>query len=265
MASAMRPLPSIFDDERFSRALFAPRKDVTPPTEDEYDCAVEVAGARLHLRAHHLKGADSVTLYFHGNGEVVSDLRFLAMRFMGEAGTALLAVEYRGYGLSSGTPSLRALLDDAAPALQAATFLAKGRPLVVMGRSLGGACAVELAGARVAGVSGYVFESTWADLAAFVRRRGVEPPAFSAEERARFDPLPKLARCEAPALVLHGARDALIAPAEAEQTLAALGSRDKRLERIADAGHNDIQSHDAYWTRLAAFIRRVTRPVPPRS
>lgn len=255
----MTPLPSIFDDERFSRALFAPRKDVTPPTEDEYDCAVEVAGARLHLRAHHLAGAESATLYFHGNGEVVSDLRFAAMRFMGEAGSALLAVEYRGYGLSSGTPSFRALLDDAPAALQAARLLAKGRPLVVMGRSLGGACAVELAGARAAGVRGYVFESTWSDLGAFVRRRGLEPPTFTAEERERFDPLPRLARCEAPALVLHGARDALIAPAEAERTLAALGSADKRLERIADAGHNDIQSHDAYWAALAAFIRRVCR------
>lgn len=255
----MKALPSLFDDERFSRALFAPRKDVTPPTADEADYAVDVAGARLHLRAHHLQGADAVLLYFHGNGEVVSDLRFAAVRCIAEAGAALLAVEYRGYGLSSGAPSFRALLDDARPALDAARFLAAGRPLVVMGRSLGGACAMELAGAGVAGVRAWVFESAWSDLAAFVRRRGLEVPAFSAEERARFDPLPKLARCREPALVLHGEQDALIAVQEAERTLATLGSSDKRLERVAGAGHNDIQSHDAYWSALAAFLRRVSR------
>lgn len=255
----MKALPSLFDEERFSRALFAPRKDVTPPTADEVDYAVNVPGARLHLRAHHLEGAEAALLYFHGNGEVVSDLRFASVRFIAEAGVALLAVEYRGYGLSSGAPSLRALLDDARPALDAATFLAAGRPLMVMGRSLGGACATELAGAGVAGVRAWVFESAWSDLAAFVRRRGLEAPGFSVDERARFDPLPKLARCREPALVLHGEQDALIAVHEAERTFATLGSTDKHLERIAGAGHNDLQSRDAYWTALSAFLRRVAR------
>ncbi len=249
---------SLFDEPSFSRALFAPRASVTAPTDDELDVGLEVPGARLHLRAHHLAGADSVTLYFHGNGEVVSDARFAALRLAAEAGSALLAVEYRGYGASTGAPSLRALLDDAGPALEAARRLAAGRPLVVMGRSLGGACAMELGGAGAPGVSAFVFESAWSDLTGFVRRRGVEPPAFTSEERARFDPLPKLARCRAPALVLHGELDALISVQEAERTFSALGSPDKQLARVPGAGHNDVQSRDAYWAALAGFLRRVT-------
>jgi fermentation-respiration switch protein FrsA (DUF1100 family) len=123
-----------------------------------------------------------------------------------------------------------------------------------MGRSLGSACAADLYGRNLPIIAGVVIESGLADLAGLVRRRGIEPPAqFSDDERATFDPLPKLARGTAPLLVIHGERDTMIAPSEAEATFAAAGAKQKKLVIVPGRGHNDVSGSRTYWDALAAF------------
>jgi fermentation-respiration switch protein FrsA (DUF1100 family) len=100
-------------------------------------------------------------------------------------------------------------------------------------------------------------ESTYSDVAALIRRRGFEPPALSADERAQFDPLVKLPLGTLPLLVLHGERDHLIAAREAETTLATAGGKDKRLVLVPDRGHNDVSLSDIYWRALAEFISQI--------
>ena len=75
-------------------------------------------------------------------------------------------------------------------------------------------------------------------------------------QRRALDALAR--RCHTASLVLHGARDTLIPPSEAELTLDALAAADKELARIPDRGHNDVSTHPAYWAALAAFVARVT-------
>ena len=58
--------------------------------------------------------------------------------------TTLAVVDYRGYGQSTGTPTLRASIGDAIPVLDAALKFVRRRHLVVMGRSLGGALAAAI-------------------------------------------------------------------------------------------------------------------------
>ena len=86
--------------------LFYPRLEepgVTP--EGCVDLELEVAeqvflGARLHL-AEDLSAPN--ILFFHGNGETVRDYDDLGASFR-QRGVSFLAVDYRGYGWSSGTP-----------------------------------------------------------------------------------------------------------------------------------------------------------------
>jgi pimeloyl-ACP methyl ester carboxylesterase len=128
-----------------------------------------------------------------------------------------------------------------------------------MGRSLGGAAALELYARPIEGMAGVIFESTFSDVAALIRRRGLEPPrAFSADEHAMFDPKAKLPLGRLPLLVLHGERDTLIVPAEARVTIDMAGSADKQLVTIPNRGHNDVSLADAYWEALSGFVRRVT-------
>jgi alpha-beta hydrolase superfamily lysophospholipase len=246
---------SLFDTAAFNRSLFFPRPDVTRCPAGARDLRVDVApGVSLHLRLHPARNARAVVLLFHGNGEVVASYDALA-RDYARLGAALAVVDFRGYGASGGAPTLRACLADAHAALAAARAHAGGLPVVVMGRSLGSACAAELCRDAPASSPGFVFESGIADLAGMVRRRGLDPAgALSADDLATFDPLPKFARCEARALVLHGAEDALIPASEARLTYATLKSADKTLVLVPDRGHNDLAMGFDYWEGLDRFL-----------
>lgn len=247
---------SIFDRDEFNDRLFFPRADASPPSPGARDQLIDVCGARLHVRLHPGPDAAPTLLLFHGNGEVVADYDGAAARFA-QAGVALAVMDYRGYGESTGTPTLRSLISDARAVADAI------RPGVVMGRSLGGVAAHELYARPTAGMAGVVLESALFDLGNLIRRRGLVAPArFTEDERATFEPATKLALGRLPLLVLHGERDELIALSEARAAVAAAGAPDsgKSLAIIARRGHNDISGGEGYWTALAAFSRAVTRP-----
>jgi uncharacterized protein len=244
---------SIFDQEEFTRRMFFERRDDGAPPAGACDRMIEVEGARLHVRVHAAAGSAGTLLLFHGNGEVVADYDDAAEQFA-RAGVALAVMDYRGYGRSGGTSMLRTVISDARVVAEAI------RPWVVMGRSLGGLAAHELYARPTAGLAGVILESALFDLGALVRRRGLEPPqAFSAEERATFEPATKLRLGRLPLLVLHGERDDLIVLDEARAALASAGAAeaDKSLVVVPRRGHNDVSSGDNYWTAIAELVARL--------
>lgn len=248
-------MPSILDSAAFNQSLFFPRRDVSRAPDGALDLRVEVApGVSLHLRVHPAPGAFVMLLLFHGNGEVVADYDALAWKYA-ELGVTLAVVDYRGYGASDGVPTLRACLADAHAVLAAARAHAGETPVVVMGRSLGSACAAELCQFAPSASPGFIFESGIADVGGVIRRRGIHLDGpLPEEDLAAFDPLRKFARCEARALVLHGERDTLIPPSEAELTFATLKSADKTLVLVPERGHNNLSMGFVYWEALDAFL-----------
>jgi len=249
---------SIFDRDEFNERLFFPRPDASPPPPGASDLMVDVDGAQLHVRVHAAEATRGTLLLFHGNGEVVADYDDTAARFA-EAGVALAVMDYRGYGRSTGSPALRTLISDAR---RVADVI---RPRVVMGRSLGGVAAHELYARPIVGMEGVILESALFDLASLIQRRGLIPPAsFTEDERATFEPATKLALGRLPLLVLHGARDELIAPSEATSALAAAGTAaaDKALVMVPRRGHNDLSGEDSYWRALAGFVARGSHARP---
>lgn len=248
-------MESIFDSPEFSSTMFYPQRRVTRTPPGARDLTVDVSdGARLHLRVHHREGTGATVLLFHGNGEVVSDYDDAAADYAA-AGADLAVVDYRGYGASSGRPTLRACLADAHAVLATVLDAVQGRPLLVMGRSLGSACAAELCQTARPTVKGYLFESGIADVYGVIRRRGIslEGP-LDAGDLAVFSPLHKFARCTTPTLVLHGADDTLIPASEARATFDALAATEKELVLVPGRGHNDLSMHQLYWEAMARFI-----------
>lgn len=264
-------MESIFDSDAFSSTLFFPRPRVSAPPPGARDLRVEVApGVRLHVRLHEREGSLATVLLFHGNGEVVSDYDASADDFA-EARADLAVVDYRGYGASTGSPTLRACLHDAHTVADAVIAATPGRPLIVMGRSLGSACAAELCQTARDAVLGYIFESGIADVDGVIRRRGIALSApLSADDLATFSPLPKFARCATATLVLHGSDDTIIPPSEARMTFDAIAARDKALVVISGRGHNDVSLHPRYWSSIARFVAHLvpvkeTSPLRSRS
>lgn len=244
---------ALLDRDDLVGSLFFPRPDERSAPWSGRDHEVPVPGAALHLRVH--GGRGPMVLLFHGNGEIVSDWDAAAPSFV-KRGVRFAVVDYRGYGRSTGRPTMRSLLDDAPLVLAFVRELADDR-IIVMGRSLGSAAAWEIAASP--DVAALVIDSGFTDVDAFARRRGVDPRSLTDSERTRLDPLPKAARAGAPLLLLHGERDAVIVHAEAERALAASASSEKRLATIPGRGHNDLSIEPAYWHALGPFLDALAK------
>ena len=184
---------SLLTREDLVGSLFFPRADTSVPPEDARDLMVDVDGASIHVRLHGLPTAPML-LFFHGNGETVADWDDFAPRFTPSVQFAVC--DYRGYGQSTGTPTMQRLFDDAVAVFDAVHALSPLAPLL-MGRSLGSAAAWHLAQTRLSAISGLIIDSGFSDVDAFARRRGVprrHSPRRSGPPSTRFR-RPDTSRC----------------------------------------------------------------------
>lgn len=197
-------------------------------------------GARAYLAA---PDAANI-LFFHGNGEIVEDYDDLGALY-GEREINFLAVDYRGYGRSTGWPTAAALLSDSCRVLDFSAGWLQRRghtgPLLVMGRSLGSAAALELAWRRSDRVAGLILESAFAHTGPLLRRIGVDFAALSQfGESGGFRQLDKIRAFAKPTLVIHAERDRLIPFSEGQALYDASPAPDKHLLMIPRADHNTI-------------------------
>lgn len=211
-------------------------------------------GVRLRGWWIRAKG-ERVVLLFHGNGGNVSHRLERARLFVDALGVDLFLVDYRGYGLSEGTPSERGLYRDGLAIYDAARERGFAPERIVLhGESLGCAVALEVALARPA--SGIVLETPFLSVPALARKHYPFVPTFVI--RSRFDAASKVARVTAPKLFLVAERDE-IAPAAQGRALFELAPPPKDLFVIPGAGHNDTYSVGGH-PYLAAWRRFLGPP-----
>lgn len=237
---------SAFDRSEILMFLFHPRPEWGSPRspssfEDmlipvEKDVAV---GARFYLA-----GKDAPTiLFFHGNGEIVGDYDDIGPLYL-RMGINFVPVDYRGYGRSSGTPAITAMMRDAHVIFDSVhTWLKqKGHtgPFILMGRSLGSASVLELSAHYQDQVDGLIVESGFAYSKPLLRLLGVDMDALGLEEEDGFRNRDKISRFEKPTLVIHAEKDHIIPLPEGQTLYDACPAPDKRLLIIPGANHNDI-------------------------
>lgn len=253
----------VLDRPEVVSVLFYPRRDVGVPRLTSGVHAVRIPisddialGGKVFTATD---GGGPVILYFHGNGEIASDYDTIAP-FYTRQGITLFVVDYRGYGLSEGTPSATSLIDDAwivyqkAPEILAGAGVAAGR-LFVMGRSLGSAAALEIVDRAGDGIEGLIIESGFAYTFPLIERIGFLPLADAYEHKDGFGNLDKIARAKLPTLIIHGERDWIIPISDAGALFEASPAKQKTLVRIPGAGHNDLMlvGRQSYFESLAQF------------
>ncbi len=242
---------SLLTREDLVGSLFFPQPRTRPPPPNAKDLLLEVDGATLHLRLHGPSDA-RLLLLFHGNGETASDWDDFAPMFTRHV--QLAVAEYRGYGRSTGTPTIQRLFDDAEKLFDALRGLSTSPPMV-MGRSLGSAPAWHLVQRRGDQLAGVLIDSGFSDVDAFARRRGLEPSSLSADERRALDPLEKARGVKVPTLLIHGTNDTLIPPAEAQRLAEVIPAPLGSLRLVEGRGHNDVLFDGAYHRALDTFFR----------
>ena len=194
-------------------------------------------------------------VYFHGNGGNLS-VWMPVLVALHEHRLRVFAIDYRGYGLSTGTPSEEGLVRDAAAAVQhAVAHRTPGKPLIYWGRSLGGAVAA--AATRVVQPDGLILESTFPDKASVIRRQPLLR-ALNTLSTFRFPTVDWLDGFERPVMVMHGNRDSVIPYRLGEELFERLTSP-KTFVTIRGADHNDAfdASNRAYWDPVLAFVARL--------
>lgn len=243
--------------------LFYPRPALPGRSfvSDARDGVIPVAeGVVLGYRLYPHTPDAPVILYFHGNGEIVSDHDFWASQYH-QAGASLLVVDYRGYGWSTGRPTVSALLADVEPVVAALPALLaevglSADTLLVMGRSLGSAPAIHAAYLFPKRFKSVIIESGFARAVNLLNRLGLPQVLTDGLD----DPVGndrKLGDVTLPLLVIHGEQDSLLPVEHGEQLYAASAAVHKELVKIAGAGHNDLMFVDsqAYFGAVARFVR----------
>ena len=235
----------ILDRPEYLAHIFCPVPAARSPLPDNAEDVVitVAAGVRLGCRLYAVAPDSPTILYFHGNGEIVSDYDKIADDYRRQ-GINLFVATYRGYGWSDGTPTVTAMYSDALAISGFVTgWLAErkyGGPLVVMGRSLGSASAIEIALHHGQQYKGMILESGFADTLPLAAALGIRFDDSDIREEDCFNNGGKIADIKLPTLILHGARDQLISPYQAEKLQMQSGAKNKQFLLIPGADHNSL-------------------------
>jgi uncharacterized protein len=234
-------------------ALGGPLRDgrrVTITTED----GVELVGWYFPPLPRPPARAPAI-LWLHGNAETVPGLASV-VPLIRVPGSALLLIDYRGYGASGGRASERGLQRDA----EAALGFLESQPevdsarIVLYGRSLGTGIATWLAARRR--VAGLILDSPFTSARDLSRRAYAWVPSWAL--RMRLDVEGDMASVRCPVLIFHGTDDQVVPFAMGER-VARAAPQLERLIPLVGADHNETYAvgGTAYRDSIAAFVRKV--------
>ena len=255
---------SALDRPEILSSVFHPRPDISPEApEGAEDLFIPVEeDVSLMGRVHQGPKDGASVLFFHGNGEIVSDYDELG-RIYTQMGMTFIPVDYRGYGQSTGSPSLSAMIGDSHAVFDFVRDWLQERgydgPRIVMGRSLGSAPALELACNRHEELQALIIESGFAYTMPLLRLLGIDVQGLGLDEDKGMENLNKMTRVSLPCLILHAELDQIIPISHAKALYEACRSTEKTFVEIPGAGHNDIFLRDL--NKYMQAIRRLADKV----
>ncbi len=242
-----------------SRLIFHPTHDLSTTPIDQglayADVTIPTAdGEMLHSWFIPHATARASVLFLHGNGGNISD-RPTTLARLHEMQLNVLMLDYRGYGRSTGEPAAQGTFLDAQAGWDYLINEQNQLPdnIVIYGRSLGGAVAIELASRTHP--RAVIIESTFtstADIASDIY------PYLPTRIllRHEYPSIKTIAHISAPLLIAHSADDELIPPKHG-QRLFEVAPEPKQFYRLVGS-HNQafIASGQSYYDALSEFIQR---------
>ena len=207
-------------------------------------------------------GADVDILYFGGNASRIDDYGGELAELVAPLRANLFLSDYRGYGRSTGQPTLDSIEQDALAIFDYVRERSGGRPIVVHGLSLGSFLAANVAVNRP--VAGLVLESTAPDVNEWAHAN----VPFYARPFVRLKIAPALltrSNTEAlrtytgPLLLLTGSKDPVTPPRFAQKLAATSASSVKRAVIVPGASHGDAMMFPLAAKEYAAFLDTIRK------
>ncbi|MBW1669192.1 MAG: alpha/beta hydrolase [Deltaproteobacteria bacterium] len=255
LVGIFHPRPEYVAKEKPRNAI-----DVLIPVEDDI-----VVGGRFHLIG---KSAPNI-LFFHGNGEIVADYDELGPLY-NSMGMNFVPVDYRGYGRSSGRPTVTSMMRDCHAVFEFVKHWLGGNDytgaLIVMGRSLGSASALELATHHKDRIDALIVESGFAHTGPLLQLLGVSTSAIGFSEEKGFRNLEKIRTWNKPILIIHAEFDHIIPFSDGQALYNECPSSDRTFIKIPGANHNDIFARglDRYMKAVKSLSETLSRSTENR-
>ena len=252
------------DQPAVTSLLFHPRADEAPVPEGCEDSMVAMEdGTKIHVRYHLIDDLSKpAILFFHGNGEIVSDYDDVAPGFQ-SMDVSFIAAEFRGYGRSDGAPLASKMMIDSSEILSAVEKELTDRgftgKLLVMGRSLGSAPAMGLAARFPQRVAGLLIDSGFAYTRPLLQTIGVDVDGLGIAEEDGLGTLNNIKQVLNATYILHGQNDEIIALDNASHLIAECPAAQKEFQMVPGAGHNNIMqvTGKMYFEVMGRFVKKI--------
>jgi pimeloyl-ACP methyl ester carboxylesterase len=242
-----------------SRVLYQPSREVRHTPSDirlDYEDVRFAAEDGVELSGWWVPSAQprGTVLFCHGNGGNISAC-LDSLLIIHRLGLNAFLFDYRGYGLSRGSPTEEGTYLDAEAAWNELVARRKIAPesIVIWGRSLGGAIAARTAAKHRAGI--LICESAFTSLQDLVRDRIGWVPSWAMGGYS-YDTRAFLEKVDVPVLVIHSPDDEMI-PYRHGKTLYD-SIRGPKAFAVIRGSHNQgfIESETAYTSSIDDFIRK---------
>ena len=258
--------------------LFFPRRiPVVDAIEGRQNVSIEASdGETIRGWYYYDAGRSKTVIYTYGNGETVFDSQYRLTWLVDHLDVNVLAIDYRGYGFSDGSPSIDDLRQDI---LTVYDYLVRDlggadQSVYAFGRSIGTAAALRLASER--DLDGLVLEAPFTTITDVIRSWNqrlavpvrwlvrLRPAAHLVEIRPQ--PVEAIAGFEHEVLIIHGTRDEVIPIELGRSMYEATTSAEKTWCPVEGAGHNDLLlSHPDVARELQSFFGTAKEPPSPRA
>ncbi|GAB6094730.1 alpha/beta hydrolase [Desulfatiferula olefinivorans] len=258
----------VFDTPAVLDVLFHPRAERRAPASGPTlsDLLVTMDdGTRIGTRFHHAGAHDPIIVFFHGNGEIASDYDDLGPLYTGMS-INFIVCDYRGYGLSTGRPTVSRMMSDATALFDHLRLQLRADgytgALIIMGRSLGSASALEIARERCGHIDALIIESGFAFIMPLLHLLGLDDPMEGMCEENGPKNLEKIKTIDTPTLIIHAEFDHIIPFSDGEALFHHSPAENKRLLKIEGADHNTIfyRGLDPYMKAVGDLADTVRPP-----
>jgi len=200
-------------------------------------------------------------LMFHGNAGNIGHRLPIARMLIAAAGCNVFMLEYRGYGISTGSPDETGLNIDAQTALDYLRNRAETRDhkIIVYGQSLGGAVGIRLVAKNQArgDIAGLILENTFLSIRKLIP--SIMPPAkwlsYLCHQVWPSDTL--IPSIKVPTLFLSGLQDEIVPPIHMKKLHDLSRAPVKVWKPLPGGDHNSSVIEEGYFETIAEFITKI--------
>jgi uncharacterized protein len=259
----MIPYSRIDQPEVIALIFPAQCKTQSPCPANAEDVSLEIdSGVVLNCRYYSADQEAPVLLLYPAIGVSTCSFDMVAENYL-KQGINVFLTSYRGCGINNGNPTVASMYADSEKLFHFAIDWLSNKgcngPIFVMGQSLGSICAIDTVLKNGASIKGLIIESGICATASFLEAMGVSPKQADIVEEDGFNNIEKIEKIKTPTLIFHGARDVLVAAAEAENLQASSGARTKQFFIIPGAEHLTLGEigGDLYFQTIKQFADTV--------